>query len=211
MNLHRLFSGSYILRHRMFHFVHNLYYYMAIEVVQPKWHEMIDELKKAATVDEVVKIHGEFLDGCLRECLLTNHELIKVGAWLIGHLAELGLTYACSCFQTLTRLLNLCLTFSTLIEKVSTSILEIVRPVKHVPTKPTGSKPTPTAASGRSKLTPKASSVPVVVTPPSDEDIELRMQMALTRHSFFAEVEACSKLFLEVRPVPGLLAGITRD
>jgi gamma-tubulin complex component 2 len=62
----------------MFHFVHNLYYYMAIEVIQPKWHEMIDELKKAATVDEVVKIHGDFLDGCLRECLLTNHELIKV-------------------------------------------------------------------------------------------------------------------------------------
>jgi hypothetical protein len=83
-------------------------------------------------------------------------------------------------------------------EKVSASILEIIRPVKQAPVKPS-SRTTPTAASGRTKLTPKSSVVPVVTPPPSDEDIELRMQMALTRHSFFLEVEACGRLFLEVR------------
>ena len=39
---------------------------------------MVDELKKAVTVDDVVRIHGDFLDACLRECLLTNHDLVKV-------------------------------------------------------------------------------------------------------------------------------------
>lgn len=39
---------------------------------------MVDELKRATTVDEVVRMHNEFLDACLKECLLTNHELIQV-------------------------------------------------------------------------------------------------------------------------------------
>lgn len=39
---------------------------------------MVDALRGAATVDEVVTSHNDFLDACLKECLLTNHDLVKV-------------------------------------------------------------------------------------------------------------------------------------
>ena len=39
---------------------------------------MVAELKQASTVDHVVRTHNDFLDACLKECLLTNHELVTV-------------------------------------------------------------------------------------------------------------------------------------
>jgi hypothetical protein len=50
----------------------------ALQVINPKWSEMFEVLRTASTVDDVIKAHSSFLDSCLQECLLTNHELVKV-------------------------------------------------------------------------------------------------------------------------------------
>lgn len=33
---------------------------------------------QATTIDEVLKYHNDFLDTCLKECMLTDPNLIKV-------------------------------------------------------------------------------------------------------------------------------------
>jgi hypothetical protein len=53
---------------------------MSPQVIQPAWHDMMEAIRAATTVDEVLKIHSQFLDTCLQECLLTNHEVVKVRA-----------------------------------------------------------------------------------------------------------------------------------
>jgi len=47
------------------------------EVLEPRWHELELRLANVKTVDELMKHHSEFLDTCLRECLLTNQALLK--------------------------------------------------------------------------------------------------------------------------------------
>jgi len=37
----------------MLHFVQNLIYYITVEVLEPRWHSLIGDVKKAATVDDV--------------------------------------------------------------------------------------------------------------------------------------------------------------
>lgn len=76
LNLRAAFSASYCLRHRMQHFVREMVSYMA-EVLETAWRRMEAEVKKAGTVDEVIRVHDAFLDQCLRECLLTSHQLLR--------------------------------------------------------------------------------------------------------------------------------------
>ena len=103
-----------------------------LQIIQPRWHGMVDELKKAVTVDDVVRTHGDFLDACLRECLLTNHDLVKVCSLLLLMLLlfTMILMHATphSCLQLLMRLLNLCLMFSNLIARVSSTIEAVITP-----------------------------------------------------------------------------------
>lgn len=87
-------SSSYCLRQRMLHFQQNFGYFMMIEVVAPRWHEFEDRMKKVSSVDEILLHHQDFLDNCLKECLLTDPELLRV----------------------LTKLMNVCLSFATCIE-----------------------------------------------------------------------------------------------
>ena len=49
-----------------------------VEVLEPNWHSLEEKLKRVTTVDEVLKFHDTFLDKCLKECLLTNQQLVKV-------------------------------------------------------------------------------------------------------------------------------------
>jgi len=35
-------------------------------------------LKKVTTIDEVLKYHNDFLDTCLKECMLTDPQLVKI-------------------------------------------------------------------------------------------------------------------------------------
>lgn len=68
---------TYSLRHRMLQFCKNYIYYMCIEVLEPNFHKFKENLKKIKTIDDILKLHNDFLDVCLKECLLTDHTLFK--------------------------------------------------------------------------------------------------------------------------------------
>jgi gamma-tubulin complex component 2 len=78
MNLRRVMSSSYSLRHRMLHFIQNFVYYMTNEVMTPRYHEMLEGMSKAGNIDEVIGLHESFLDLCLNECLLASQDLLRI-------------------------------------------------------------------------------------------------------------------------------------
>ena len=51
---------------------------MMVEVLEPNWHKFEVAFRKVRTVDEVLKIHSDFVDSCLNECMLTDPNLVKV-------------------------------------------------------------------------------------------------------------------------------------
>jgi len=69
---------TFCLRQRMMHFLQNLVYYMMFEVIQPHWDKLERNLKEVKTIDEVTKVHFDFQLEVLKECLLTNRELLKI-------------------------------------------------------------------------------------------------------------------------------------
>lgn len=77
-------------------FVQQLLYFCTAEVIEPNWQALMSRLeeKKGAgadgdtsgtkpvisrTVDELMQDHVDFLDTCLKECMLTNSKLLRVG------------------------------------------------------------------------------------------------------------------------------------
>lgn len=56
----------------MLHFSKNYIYYMVVEVLEPNYHKLLGKLKEVRTIDEVMRAHDDFLDECLKECLLTD-------------------------------------------------------------------------------------------------------------------------------------------
>lgn len=81
------------LRARMLVFVQQLLYFCTAEVIEPNWTKFMSSLKakddggKASssssgggnrTVDELMQDHVDFLDTCLKECMLTNSKLLRV-------------------------------------------------------------------------------------------------------------------------------------
>ncbi|KAI8089941.1 gamma-tubulin complex component protein [Halteromyces radiatus] len=69
----------YSLRNRMLSFVRQFTYYVTNEVLEPNWRQLESNLSKVSTVDEVLQYHSDFLDTCLKECMLTNSKLLRVG------------------------------------------------------------------------------------------------------------------------------------
>ena len=81
------------LRARMLVFVQQLLYFCTAEVIEPNWQSLMAKLKQqegdkdesasgskrtSRTVDELMKDHVDFLDTCLKECMLTNSKLLRV-------------------------------------------------------------------------------------------------------------------------------------
>lgn len=56
---------------------------MMVEVLEPNWHKFEAAFRKVRTVDEVLKIHTDFVDSCLNECMLTDPRLVKVAIFLL--------------------------------------------------------------------------------------------------------------------------------
>jgi gamma-tubulin complex component 2 len=99
-----LLGPTFMLRHRMQHFVQNLINYMSFEVVESNWLEMLSTIdahedtfssQKEQTVDDLLNIHDGFLHKTIDACLLRNPTLIK----------------------SLIKLLNTCLLFSDQMKK----------------------------------------------------------------------------------------------
>ncbi|KAI9906394.1 hypothetical protein PsorP6_004825 [Peronosclerospora sorghi] len=94
LSLRAVLGPSFCLRQRMLHFQQNFVYYMMFEVICPRWHSFQHQLATADTVDDILELQGEFLDICLKECLLTDPDLLRV----------------------LTKLMTVCMTFASSIE-----------------------------------------------------------------------------------------------
>ncbi len=45
---------------------------MQIEVLEPNFHKFKESLQSVKTLDEIITLHGNFLDLCLKECLLLD-------------------------------------------------------------------------------------------------------------------------------------------
>ncbi|GMF43046.1 unnamed protein product [Phytophthora fragariaefolia] len=95
LSLRSALGPSFCLRQRMLHFQQNFVYYMMFEVISPRWHDFQQQFATAGTVDDILEFQGEFLDICLKECLLTDPELLRV----------------------LTKLMTVCMTFANSIER----------------------------------------------------------------------------------------------
>ncbi|XP_034140427.1 gamma-tubulin complex component 2 homolog isoform X1 [Drosophila guanche] len=67
-----LYRSAFTLRQRMMNAIQNLEYYMMIEIIEPNWHIFIEKMKKVENVDNVLGLHQDFLDSCLKNCMLTE-------------------------------------------------------------------------------------------------------------------------------------------
>ena len=85
---------AWTLRARMLVFVQQTTYYCTSEVIEPNWHALMARVngsedpdsrgtasgpKPTRTVDELMEDHVDSLDTCLKECMLMNAKLLKVG------------------------------------------------------------------------------------------------------------------------------------
>ncbi|XP_073965676.1 gamma-tubulin complex component 2-like isoform X2 [Choristoneura fumiferana] len=73
----RLYADAFALRQRMLSCIQHLQYYMCVEVIEPSWCQLIQNLEKVNNVDEVLERHSDFLEQCLGDCMLTSPQLLK--------------------------------------------------------------------------------------------------------------------------------------
>lgn len=78
LNTSTWYALAFALCQRMMHLVQNLQYYMLFEVVEPNWHVLMDSLRKVSNIDDVLIHHNDFLDKCLKDCMLTTPQLLKI-------------------------------------------------------------------------------------------------------------------------------------
>ncbi|KAI9844441.1 MAG: hypothetical protein M1838_002177 [Thelocarpon superellum] len=82
---------AWTLRARMLVFVQQLLYFSTAEVIEPNWQRLMANLdggtkegdtagvkQVTRTVDELMQDHVDFLDTCLKECMLTNSKLLRL-------------------------------------------------------------------------------------------------------------------------------------
>lgn len=50
-------------------------YYMQIEVLEPNFHKFKEALTTVKTLDDIITLHSNFLDVCLKEMLLTDYTM----------------------------------------------------------------------------------------------------------------------------------------
>ena len=68
----------FLLRARMLSFVQQILAFAAFEVLEPNWRALEVSLAKVTTVDQLLRDHVDFLDTCLKECMLTSSKLLRV-------------------------------------------------------------------------------------------------------------------------------------
>ncbi|QSS64218.1 spindle pole body component alp4 [Histoplasma capsulatum] len=90
---------AWTLRARMLIFVQQLLYFCTAEVIEPNWQNLMDRVngddadgtevmingtkQVNRTVDELMQDHVDFLDTCLKECMLTQGKLLKIHSKLM--------------------------------------------------------------------------------------------------------------------------------
>ncbi|ESO07657.1 hypothetical protein HELRODRAFT_170184 [Helobdella robusta] len=95
-----LCSHAYALRQRMLNFVQNFEYYVMFEVVEPQWQIFEANMAKVSNIDEVLLHHTDLLSNCLKDCMLTDSDLLK----------------------TLHKLMMICVTFCNFMQRLSANL-----------------------------------------------------------------------------------------
>ena len=72
------YASAFALRQRMLNFVQNFQYYMMFEVIEPNWHQYEKNMDSVENIDDVLAYHTDFLNNCLKDCMLTNPDLLKI-------------------------------------------------------------------------------------------------------------------------------------
>lgn len=62
----------------MLAFVQQILAFVTFEVLEPNWRNLETRLAKVQTVDGLLRDHVDFLDTCLKECMLTSNKLLRV-------------------------------------------------------------------------------------------------------------------------------------
>ncbi|OBZ77453.1 Spindle pole body component alp4 [Grifola frondosa] len=75
----------FLLRARMLAFVQQILAFATFEVLEPNWRKLEGKLEagKVETVDQLLRDHVDFLDTCLKECMLTSSKLLTAYSRLI--------------------------------------------------------------------------------------------------------------------------------
>lgn len=94
------YATAFALRQRMLNFVQNFEYYMMFEVIEPNWQLFEANLEQVSNIDDVLVHHSDFLNSCLKDCMLTSPKLLKI----------------------VHKLMVVCVTFSNFLQKNSTNI-----------------------------------------------------------------------------------------
>ncbi|GAB0088030.1 Gamma-tubulin complex component [Sergentomyia squamirostris] len=93
-----LYRSAFTLRQRMMNAIQNISYYMMVEVIEPNWHILNQNMASVENVDDVLRVHHNFLDLCLKDCMLIHSDLLK----------------------SITRLMKICTHFCDFIQTEST-------------------------------------------------------------------------------------------
>ncbi|KAK6621988.1 hypothetical protein RUM44_001795 [Polyplax serrata] len=72
------YKSAWDLRQRMLLYVHNLEYYMMVEVIEPNWNLFTEKLQSVKNLDELLECHNTFQTTCLVKCMLTSPQHFKV-------------------------------------------------------------------------------------------------------------------------------------
>lgn len=64
------------------------------EVLESRFETLLASVRQAKTFDQLIVDHTDFLDTCLKECLLTNKTLLEVSCKKINYLSCILIGYA---------------------------------------------------------------------------------------------------------------------
>ena len=51
---------------------------MTFEALEPNWCMMAENIQNASTIDELLQEHNDFIDRCLKDCMLTNLDVLRL-------------------------------------------------------------------------------------------------------------------------------------
>ncbi|CAK8695080.1 unnamed protein product [Clavelina lepadiformis] len=71
-HLQSVLHNGHVLAAEMVHFVHQMQYYIAFEVLECSWADFQSKLKAAKDFDEVIAAHHAFLECLMKRCLLDE-------------------------------------------------------------------------------------------------------------------------------------------
>lgn len=78
---------------------------MTCEVLEPNWRHLEQGLASVSNIDDVLLMHNDFLDKCLRDCMLSSRDILK----------------------TMSRLLAICISFTRHVQLANNSQEEKVQ------------------------------------------------------------------------------------